>query len=122
MTDGFALEATRAIAWNWHWITPASGIVAMGVLCYLAGRLQQYARGVDDREQAYVQGYNTATQALFSLATRATVQAVDAPPLLEQRRRLPKTYRPGRHAVDTGDLSTLQETARFATWEERKAA
>lgn len=109
---------------NWQWVPSATGIVAVCFLCYLAGRLHQYGRSVDDRERSYTDGYNTATKALFSLATRATVVAgaVEAPPLLERRRIAPKSFKQGRHSVDTGDLSTLQETHRFNTWEQREAA
>lgn len=105
------------------WIPPATGIMALSFLCYAAGRLHEYGKRVNEREHSYTDGYNTATKALFSLATQATVRKVEAPPMLEKRRAA-RPYRQGRHAVaDTGELSAaLQETHRFTSLDESKAA
>lgn len=48
------------------------GIIILMSLCYACGRVHQWYKTTLDREIAFREGYNTATQSLFSLATRAT--------------------------------------------------
>lgn len=113
-------------------IASMTGIVLFGILCYIAGRLHQHYRTTEERDLAYREGYNTATRALFSLATRAT-RGIEAPPLMEVRREVPSP-RPtpikgsakvggkipakvgGRHSA--GDQkSTMQQTNVLNPWE-----
>lgn len=104
-------------------VAPLTAIVLFGILCYIAGRMQQHYRTTEERDFAYREGYNTATKALFSLATRAT-RGIEAPPLMEVRRELPSP-RPikasakvrGKHSA--GDQkSTMQQTRVLNPWEE----
>ncbi len=46
-------------------------VVFLVALCYSAGRLHEFTRRISERENAFADGYNLATRALFSLATRA---------------------------------------------------
>lgn len=108
-------------------VAPLTAIVLFGILCYIAGRMQQHYRTTEERDLAYREGYNTATRALFSLATKAT-RGIEAPPLMEVRRELPSP-KPitgsarvrGRHSA--GDQkSTMQQTKVLNPWEESRSA
>ncbi len=66
------------------------------LLCYTGGRLHQWARQSMDRDEAYREGYDSATKSMFFLATRVSSKLNrDAPlpmtrempvPVLERRR------------------------------------
>jgi hypothetical protein len=83
---------------------------------YAAGRLHQWYRTGQDRDEAYRDGYDTATRSVFSMAARiigprraerpavrasAQVHPPDAPACLPDvsSRRPPEDTRPGRHTV-----------------------
>lgn len=122
MTYGIAMGALSDIHFNWDLLPPATGILLMAFLCYIAGRMQQYHKLENERAQAWRDGYNAATQSLFSLATQ-TSKALVAPPLLEAAAKPKPTpmrgvVKVGRHAVNTGDVSTLQATKQFTAWDE----
>lgn len=51
-------------------ISTGLGVLMLIILCYVGGRLHQWYRHTLDREDAYRDGYNTATKSLFHLATR----------------------------------------------------
>lgn len=53
------------------WFGPLIAMILLVLLTYLAGRVHQFFRQTVEREMAYRDGYNTATRALFALATRA---------------------------------------------------
>lgn len=104
---------------NWDLVLPAIGMAALAFLCYMAGRAHQWKRQTDEREQAFIKGYNAATVSLFSMATRVA-KNLPAPALMEagtKEKPKPRKYTPGRHAVDTGNISTLQKTTEFTTWD-----
>lgn len=48
------------------------GLLLLVILCYVGGRLHQWYKYGLDREEAYRDGYDTATKSLFSLATRTS--------------------------------------------------
>lgn len=51
-------------------LTTGLGMLMLIILCYVGGRLHQWYKHTMDREEAFRDGYNTATRSLFSLATR----------------------------------------------------
>jgi hypothetical protein len=121
MTYGIYMGALSNIQMNWAAVPPATGVAMVAILCYIAGRMQQFRKGENERAQAWMDGYNMATKSLFSLATR-TSKAISAPPLLEAPVEPPKPMRGvvkvGRHSVNTGGISTLQKTKQRTAWDE----
>jgi hypothetical protein len=97
---------------DWELILAAAAVVCVAFLTYLAGRMQQFRKQIDEREEAFIKGYNTATTNLFSLATRVAKVTLEAPPMMEPKNK-PKPYVRGRHAVNSGSKSTLQKTEQF---------
>lgn len=53
------------------YLGPGLATFLLVLMCYLAGRVHQFYKQTDEREQAFRDGYNQATRSLFSLATRA---------------------------------------------------
>lgn len=121
MTYGIAMGALGNVVWNWTLVPPAMGILLVAGLCFIAGKMQQFYKQADERERAFIEGYNLATTSLFSLATRAS-KAVEAPALMQPPPK-PETIRGvvkivGKHAVTTGEVSTMQQTRQFTAWDE----
>jgi hypothetical protein len=52
------------------WFGPGLAMFLLVLMTYMAGRVHQFFRQTVEREMAYRDGYNQATQSLFSLATR----------------------------------------------------
>lgn len=96
------------------------------LFCYASGRLHQWYRTTADREMAFRDGYDTATQSLFSLATRAsrnmvkpTVGAAASVRRLETNTDVDIKRKPQpRHRASKGRES-LSETK---VWQDRQAA
>lgn len=109
-------------------VGPVLGVVMLLVFCYVGGRVHQFYRQGLEREEAYRDGYNTATKSLFSIAAR-TSKVMEPPPLLDlpKDRRVPMrgsapVPQPARHRTD-GGKSTLQEAGQQPTaWEKYKSA
>lgn len=53
-----------------QWINIVFGIVLLMSVMYATGRLHQFYRQNRERDQAFREGYDTATQSLFTVATR----------------------------------------------------
>lgn len=51
-------------------LAPAMATFLLVLMCYIAGRIHQFFKQTIEREQAFRDGYNIATKALFGLATR----------------------------------------------------
>lgn len=62
------------------------------LMTYMAGRVHQFFRQTVEREVAFRDGYNQATQSLFSLATRT---ARGLPPASLPQDEAPAKMRPG---------------------------
>lgn len=109
------------------------------LLCYVAGRVHQFFKQTQEREQAYRDGYNTATRSLFSLATRTTkyrpaeelavpARALPKPPVAPLRgyASVQETNRsplPARHRASGRRTPSAADTKRFENWPDlRKAA
>lgn len=56
------------------------GLFLVASLFYSGGRLHQWYRTSSDREAAFRDGYDTATQSLFSMATRFASNKMVLPP------------------------------------------
>lgn len=124
MTMGVAMNTVSNTALNTHQtVALAVTVLMLGLLCYAGGRVHQYFKQGLDRDLAFRDGYNLATRSLFALATR-TSKAMEAPPPLEAGDDKTMTMMvPGtakvqpRHAVDTGELSSLQRNRPKTAWE-----
>lgn len=114
-------------------VAPGAATLLLVLLTYLAGRVHQFFKQTDEREQAYRDGYNTATKSLFSLATRIMKGAlpVSGPPTTTVR--VPTTpagtirgfasvepdsrrSRPPRHRAIGRRKPSLSDTERFEDW------
>lgn len=124
MTYGALMIPVRSVIEPDDAIAALIAIVMISVLCYVGGRVHQYFLQGVQRDHAFREGYNTATKALFSLATR-TSRTVEAKPPLEQGDK-PPTLRGSaqvgapRHRAE--GKSTLQQTKTFTAWELHKSA
>ena len=87
MTYGTGVSAASDISLHREWVTPLLGVLAIALLFYVIGRVHQFFKRTLEREQAYRDGYNTATRSLFSLATRVAKHSLIEEQL--QRPRLP---------------------------------
>jgi hypothetical protein len=58
---------------------PAVAMFLLVLMTYIAGRIHQFFKQTTEREQAFREGYNSATRSLFSLATQ-TARAVKPRP------------------------------------------
>lgn len=133
-----------------HLVGTGLSVLLLILCCYVGGRLHQFFRQTVEREQAYREGYNTATKSLFSLATRTakammTSTPLDAPPMLDRpaRKRLaaPPVKMIGSAPVSTAvppeavaavpvkrprhraaGKSTLQSTQKFTAWDIHRSA
>lgn len=56
-------------------------VLILIMFCYAAGRLHQWVRQSLDRDQAYREGYDTATKSMFFLATRVSAKLNKEAPL-----------------------------------------
>lgn len=65
------------------WFGPGLAMFLLVLMTYLAGRIHQFFRQTVEREVAYRDGYNQATQSLFAVATR-TARGLPAPAVDEQ--------------------------------------
>ncbi len=75
------------------------GMLIIILACYTFGRLHQWARGAMDRDEAYRDGYDSATKSMFFLATRVSTKMQNPPPLSMTKEmpapiRLPTGTRP----------------------------
>jgi hypothetical protein len=131
MTYGIGMSAASNATVYHELLGPGLGVLMLVSLCYIGGRVHQFFRTTMDREQAYREGYDTATKSLFSLATRTAKTPLVAPPLAEAPPRNKKAevvrMRPGvapvkqpRHRAE--GKSTLQETAQFTALDLHKSA
>lgn len=111
------------------YLAPGLATFLLVLMCYIAGRVHQFFKQTQEREQAYREGYNQATRALFSLATRAAKPSpkAAAEPVkmrtgyasvpLDARSPLPARHRAGgRRQPSTAD------TKRYADWPDLKQA
>ncbi len=105
---------------------PGLATVLLVFMTYLAGRVHQYFKQTEEREEAYRDGYNMATRSLFGLATRVaanpgTRRAVQAQakPMVgyasvpdNQRHPLPARHRAQgrrtRNLADTKQIAAQQ--------------
>jgi hypothetical protein len=100
MTYGMGMETIRS-----DLLAPGLATLLLVLLCYISGRVHQFFKQTQEREDAYRDGYNTATKSLFSLATRVSKAAakpeVAAPPVaIKGYASVPqenKKVRPAKH-------------------------
>jgi hypothetical protein len=100
------------------YLGPLLATLLLVVMCYIAGRVHQFFRQTTEREQAFRDGYNTATRALFSLATQ-TARVVKPRPSpkpmvgfasVETQVRSPL---PARHRATGRRTKNLADTAKI---------
>ena len=100
-------------------IAPGLATFLLVIMCYLAGRVHQYYKQTSEREQAFRDGYNTATNSLFSLATRTAhgllPPSTPKPPMrgcapVVARDPVPAKHRAGRRRAD------LEQTKKYEDW------
>lgn len=70
-------------------VEPALVLFLFTIMCYLAGRFHQWARSTMERDQAFREGYDTATRSLFALASRVTSR-LSAAGTVSQTREMPQ--------------------------------
>lgn len=119
-----------------EWFAPAAAILMLLLASYVAGRVHQFFKQTVDREQAFRDGYNTATKSLFSLATRVTksltaAQLEVAMPDPESATTL-RGYAsvpheslsplPARHRAQGRRKTNISDTHRYEDWPATKAA
>lgn len=127
MTYGFAMTTIRQ-----DFFAPGLAMFLLVLMCYIAGRVHQFFKQTTEREQAYRDGYNHATRALFALATR-TAKGLPPPPLVAIEAR-PDRSKPGamkgyasvpaqsrsplppRHRSGERRKTNLADTNRFTDW------
>jgi hypothetical protein len=63
-----------------EWFAPSGAVLMLVGLTYAAGRVHQFFKQTNEREQAFRDGYNTATRSLFALATRTARGLPPVPP------------------------------------------
>ncbi len=102
-------------------VAPGLATILLVFMTYLAGRIHQFFKQTQEREQAYREGYNTATRALFGLATRVAgvptgvKKAVSGKPMVgfasvpdNQRHPLPARHRAtGRRKPGLADTKKI---------------
>lgn len=106
-------------------LAPGLATFLLVCMCYLAGRVHQFFKQTEEREQAYREGYNQATRSLFSLATRTT-RVASAPAGKQPAASAMKGYAsvpqdarsplPARHRAAGRRKPNLADTERFEEW------
>lgn len=117
MTYGTGVNAASDISLHQGWVTPVLGAIAFALLFYVIGRVHQFFKRTMEREQAYRDGYDTATKSLFSLAARVAKAAAlneqmnesRLPPPVAMRGRAP-VNRP-RHRAKEDDSQDITPPA-----------
>lgn len=124
MTYGMGMETIRSDI-----LAPGLATVLLVLLCYIAGRVHQFFKQTQEREDAYRDGYNTATKSLFSLATRvsrsvSTPELVAPPVPIKGYASVPvenKKDRPARHRAEGRRQPSPADTSRY-NWSDFKQA
>lgn len=105
-------------------IGPGLATFLLVFMCYIAGRVHQFFKQTSEREEAYREGYNQATRALFSLATRmarpTVPKALPAPKPQVGYASVPNETRaplPARHRAPGRRKPNVADTERFALWD-----
>lgn len=76
-----------------NYVLTLLGFLLIVTAAYAAGRLHQRLRTAEDRDDAYRDGYDQATQSMWALAARPVAPAAHPAPLEERPAR-------GRHHVN----------------------
>lgn len=92
------------------------GIALLMSVMYASGRLHQWFRQAQDRDQAFRDGYNQATESLFTVATRAAtaVKPVAATATVTAISNAPSARGARHSAEDRPNLTT--ERLPYARW------
>lgn len=89
-------------------------------LTYVAGRVHQFFKQTNEREQAFRDGYNTATRSLFALATRtAKGQPPPSPKPMRGYASVPHeslSPAPARHRAEGRRKVNQADTRKFEDW------
>jgi hypothetical protein len=117
------------IEFHQAWLGPGLSVVMLVTASYVTGRVHQFFKQTDEREQAYRDGYNTATKTLFALATRVAKGSppMTAPvetPMMRGYASVPEQHRsplPARHRAAGRRKTTLKDTERLVLPENQAA-
>lgn len=102
------------------WLAPGAAVAMLVGLTYVAGRVHQFFKQTNEREQAFRDGYNTATRSLFALATRtAKGQPPPSPKPMRGYASVPHESLspvPARHRAEGRRKINPADTRKFEDW------